>query len=143
MRSSPTALSSRIVPLVAALGLVAATCHRSQPTAPAASVELGREFSLQPGQLATIDGLVIRFAEVRGDSRCPVDVQCVWEGDATVVVTVSGATKELHTARRFATSVTVDGRRLELRRLEPAPRAHVKIVPGDYRAVFVIELGAL
>jgi hypothetical protein len=139
MRSSPTALSSRLLPLLAALGLVGATCHRSQPTAPVTSVEHGREFSLRPGQSATVDGLVIRFAEVRGDSRCPVDVQCVWEGDATVVVTVSGATQELHTARRFATSVTIDGHRLELRRLEPPPRSQVKIQPGEYRALFVVD----
>jgi hypothetical protein len=139
MRSSPTAPSSRLVPLLAAFGLVAATCNRSQPTAPASSAELGREFSLRPGQSATVDGLAIRFEEVRGDSRCPVDVQCIWEGDATVVVSVGGATNELHTARRFATSVAIDGRRLELRRLEPAPRAHSKIEPGDYVAVFVVE----
>jgi hypothetical protein len=136
MRSSRTALSSRLVPLLAAAGLVAATCHRAQPTAP--SVEPGREFSLRPGESASVQGLVMRFDEVRGDSRCPVDVQCVWEGDATVVVTVGGAAKELHTARRFATSVTVDGHLLELRRLEPVPRAHAKIEPGDYRAVFVV-----
>ncbi len=44
----------------------------------------GREVEVAGGASASVDGLVVRFAEVINDSRCPVDVQCVSEGDAAV-----------------------------------------------------------
>ena len=142
---------SRLAPLVAALGLVAATCDRSRPPSRSseqpAAVQVGREFSLRPGEAVGLDAgrLQIRFERVGGDSRCPVDVRCVWEGDAAVMVTVSGRDGripiELHTAGRLASPVSIDGFRLHLRRLEPVPRAHVKIEPGGYVAVFVVEQG--
>ena len=140
---------SRLAPLVAALGLVAATCDRShrpsRSSEQPAAVQVGREFSLRPGEAVGLDGgrLLIRFERVGTDSRCPVDVRCVWEGDAAVMVTVSGRDGripiELHTAGRLARPAPIDGYRLHLRRLEPAPRAHVKIEPGEYVAVLLAE----
>src|SRR5262249_38426306 len=53
---------------------------------------LGREFTLAVGQSAVVDatGLRIALQGVGADSRCPVDVHCVWEGDAAVSVEVAG-----------------------------------------------------
>src|SRR5204863_3246316 len=70
-------------------------------------VPLGQEFTLAVGQVASVEGASLRLAlrAVRNDSRCPVDVQCVWEGDATVFLDVAGssatAAYELHTSGRF------------------------------------------
>jgi hypothetical protein len=87
--------------------------------------------------------MLLPFEAVGGDSRCPVDVRCVWEGDAAVRVTVSGRDGrtpiELHTADRLASPGSFDGYRLYLQSLEPAPRAHVKIEPGEYVAVLLLE----
>jgi len=53
--------------------------------------EPGVAFSLPLGQTATLRGSSARitFAQVREDSRCPVDVTCVWAGDAKIELTVS------------------------------------------------------
>jgi hypothetical protein len=49
---------------------------------------LGQEFSLPIGQEAGITGenLRISFEDVIEDSRCPLDVNCIWEGRASIQV---------------------------------------------------------
>ena len=53
----------------------------------------GAEFNLAVGKSATISGTGYRitFNRVTEDSRCPVDVQCVWAGDAKIELTISRA----------------------------------------------------
>ena len=120
-----------------------AACGGDGPTAGSRlTVPLGREFTLQVGQTAVVadTGLRISLAKVAEDSRCPVDVQCVWEGDAAVSVAVVDAAAardyELHTSGRFPREVTHGGYRLTLVGLEPAPRSSVPLSPSDYRATF-------
>ena len=54
----------------------------------------GAEFSLAVGKSATVSGTDyrVKFNRVTEDSRCPVDVQCVWAGDAKIELTVSRTT---------------------------------------------------
>ena len=51
----------------------------------------GAEFDLAVGKSATITGTDYRitFNRVTEDSRCPVDVRCVWAGDAKIELTIS------------------------------------------------------
>ena len=48
-------------------------------------------FKIELGTTVTSDGIKIQFEEVLEDSRCPVDVQCVWAGRAMVKVKISGS----------------------------------------------------
>ena len=112
------------------------------PTSPR-DVELGEEFQLAPSQTAVVGdtGLRLVFERVDSDSRCGVDVTCVWEGDAEVVVAASQpgrdtATLELHTT-------TAGGGQREARygdfvvgltALSPQPRSTERIRAEDYRA---------
>ena len=91
------------LPLLSAAGLVlvaSLACAASRPVEPT----LDRDFEVAGGSSAQVDGtdLVIRFEAVPNDSRCPVDVQCITAGDATVALRVEGGgaeaqTIELHT----------------------------------------------
>ena len=95
------------------------------------------------GQSQRVGALSVRFDEVSGDSRCPVGVQCVWEGDAVVVLTVSeparsGAALELHTAGRFPREGTYGRYRVQLVSLEPQPRADEPVRRDLYRATLLI-----
>lgn len=100
-------------------------------------VPLDEPFELAPGDTAEADGLTVRFEAVTQDSRCPVDVVCVWQGDATVVLALTtsadaAASRELHTGiepreTRFASYA------VGLVSVAPAPRSTVKIAPEDYR----------
>ena len=75
------------------------------------------------------------------DSRCPVDVTCVWEGNARLVMTgvVAGEERpfELNTAYNPVAGpreATVDGYLIELTGLDPHPRVGQSIPPARYRA---------
>ena len=90
-------------PFLSAAGLAllaSLACAASNPVEPS----LDRDFEIAGGASVRVDGtdLLIRFEGVPNDSRCPVDVQCIWEGDATVALRLEGGgaperTVELHT----------------------------------------------
>lgn len=122
--------------------LCMATCGAGVPTAPR-PVSLDEDFELAPAQSARVGdtGLLLKFERVTGDSRCAVDVQCIWEGDATVAVTATLAGHEdghldLHT------TTSGGGKReakfgdftVALTRLAPQPRSSTHIEQGAYRA---------
>ena len=50
------------------------------------SANLDSPFLLKQNQTAYLasENLLIRFLDVPSDSRCPIDVQCVWAGEAGV-----------------------------------------------------------
>ncbi len=43
------------------------------------------------GELVVIDEVAVKFTEVLEDSRCPVNVECIWEGRLKAKVIVSEA----------------------------------------------------
>jgi hypothetical protein len=102
------------------------------------------QITLAPGQTVRLSGqnLSLTFQGVSGDSRCPVDVTCVWEGDAVVVVTViegdQAVRHELHTSGRFSPEAEAGGYRVRLVELAPVPRQGVSPAPGDYRATLAV-----
>ncbi|MEV5827339.1 hypothetical protein AB0L25_17345 [Spirillospora sp. NPDC052242] len=107
------------------------------------TVRAGEEFTLAPGGAArTADGFAVRFTGVPEDSRCPQEVDCAWEGDATVTVEITAAgaspvARELHTNRRFATATAAGGRTVRLLGLAPAARQG-GVPAAEYRARLAI-----
>jgi hypothetical protein len=89
--------------------------------------------------------LTLELESVSNDSRCPVDVQCVWEGDAEIRLCVKGGdqkeeTYELHTSPRQGKSSVVErgAWSIKLTNLAPAPHSGRKIDPADYVATFTV-----
>lgn len=83
--------------LSAALGLVVAGCTAIAPSptaapaveTPATTVPLAAPFQLRIGESVSIaDALTLTLVAVQNDSRCPMDVECFWEGSAEAVVEV-------------------------------------------------------
>ena len=130
---------TRVVVLIAAIA--AAGCFNS-PTAPDAVV--GRPFELKAGAVSVLpDGTRLTFREVQADSRCPMDVMCVWAGDATVAVTLTpsnGAAewRELHT-QPTGSQISHANFIISLTALAPYPRSSQQIRAGDYVATFVVN----
>lgn len=56
------------------------------------------EIQIELGETEVLDGLTIRFDEVLGDSRCPLDVHCFWAGEAHVALTIDGDRVDLRVA---------------------------------------------
>ena len=128
---------------VVAAALAMAACGSKVGTPSGERVPLGREFTLAVGQSAVVDDDVrLTLKAVTDDSRCPVDVTCVWEGDAKVAVEVLTPTPraehELHTSGRDSHEARHGAYRITLVKLEPAPRSTATISQGDYRATLVV-----
>jgi len=123
--------------------LAMAACGNKVATPSGEKVPLGREFTLAVGQSVVVDeDLRLTLKSVTDDSRCPVDVTCVWEGDAKVSVDVITPTPraehELHTTGRESHEAKHGAYRITLVKLEPAPRSTTTISASDYRATFVV-----
>jgi hypothetical protein len=127
---------------VLALALVPACRDRvASPTVPIPS-----DFRLAVGQHVTVqpDNVEIAFREVQGDSRCPTNVMCFWEGAAGVQLTLTNA---IHQTQQVGISVEGHGSgtaeamgyRITAARLDPYPRDAGPIRQSAYRVTLHIE----
>ncbi|MBK8943960.1 MAG: hypothetical protein IPM32_01695 [Ignavibacteriae bacterium] len=90
------------------------------------------------------ENISIQFAELVGDSRCPLDVMCVWEGDAEVKLVFSKNNNSeeftLHTAINYYNVDTLlFGYKIQLLEVNPYPKLNVEIPPKDYKLKIKIE----
>jgi len=87
----PLPRSIRAHSLALALGATVAGLAGCATVDTAVVAEPGSEFALPLGKTASLNGSGVRitFKQVTDDSRCPVDVQCVWAGDARIELTIS------------------------------------------------------
>jgi len=121
--------------------LFAMACGDSSSGSPTATgsppAAINQPVELAPGQSTQVGALRVKFEGVTGDSRCPVDVTCVWQGDAVVRLSLTHpretGTKDLHTAG--PTSTDFQGVVIELVQLDPMPRSTQNIPAESYRAV--------
>ena len=87
-----------------AIALAACTTTGSQPMNTVAD---GTSIQLASGQSATLaDNSRIDYVKLDSDSRCRPDVQCVWAGDAVVVMRWTPA--NAMTAQDFVLHTTID-----------------------------------
>ena len=129
-------------PVLVAFAALAVGCGSA--TGPT-EVRLAEEFTLAPGESARIQGesLTLAFDSVTSDSRCPSNVNCVWEGDAVVAVTLTQpgrerATVELHTSGRFARTAAFGDFEVALVALAPQPREGSSISQAAYRGTLQV-----
>jgi len=131
-----------LVPVVSACVLIIASCA-SVTTAVVA--EPGASFTLAPGETATVRGADARitFKAVREDSRCPVDVTCVWAGDAKVEMVISreGAADETRILSLTPPNneVRVGNLRIRFISIAPVPRQADPTGSRNYRAEFIAD----
>jgi hypothetical protein len=120
------------------------TAERTVFVRPAYTSEQPFEARVGLGDEILVDGLFgIGFDDLTEDSRCPVDVVCVWQGNAAVVLGLtlgSGPTVpftvntgvEPHSAVHGSYRVTLVG-------VLPAPYSTYPIDRNDYEAILRVE----
>jgi hypothetical protein len=59
--------------------------------APKDKVVKGKSVEVKLHESLQMDGLKVRFDAVTEDSRCPSDVTCIWEGQATIRLEIEQA----------------------------------------------------
>jgi hypothetical protein len=88
------------------------------------------------GKSATVLGIGILPLAVTEDSRCPVDVECVWAGKISVSVRIHNALGDSDVTMAPNTPVTTQDGTITLIDVRPAPHSGVKLTPADYVFVF-------
>ena len=88
-----------------------------------------------------MSGLRIKFVSVVEDSRCPVDVDCIWAGNAKIKVQVVG--QRMTKVFEFNTTIgpkgdMMDGWAIYLEELTPLPKSSKKTNSKLYTAKFKI-----
>ncbi len=124
-----------------ALLLSAASCDESQvQTDP---FELDIPFLLAPGeQYNCLDcDVSVSFTKVVSDSRCPLDVDCVWAGMAEVELSVEieGASRVILLATVGENNrIIVGGYLFSLGAVNPYPTLQNPIAQSDYRITLTV-----
>jgi hypothetical protein len=81
--------------------------------------------------------------DVIEDSRCPIGVDCIWEGNAKIRLRISKSKGESKTVELNTnvepTTVKFEDHEIRLLRLEPIPKANEKIKAESYTAFLNIN----
>lgn len=135
----------RICYLLSMIPLLAAFMIGCGSNPQAITAPLGEAFTLAVGQTAQISGenLALNFVEVVGDSRCPKNAVCIWQGEASshlkityqdvsysVVLNQPGNTNQ-------SQDTFIDYKLVY--NLLPYPVAGQDIHPGDYRLTLTVN----
>ncbi len=119
--------------------LAAVSCAKDKPEEPAPppkAIELNYSGTAEEGDLR------IHFASVTSDSRCPTGTQCVWAGNAEIVLELSGDGNHaavLNTNPQYQQSYRTSEHVVTLKELKPYPEAGQTIALSDYVAVLTVE----
>ena len=106
---------------------------------------LGQEFSLSMGQTASIqdEALKLKFLEVISDSRCPKDVTCVWQGQASCLVEITYL-ESLYKVTLVQPGLPEEPSQIDFKEyvikfdLTPYPEAGKEIKKNDYQLQLVV-----
>ena len=108
------------------------------------TVGLGEVFTIGVGDSARIAGedMTVTYNEVIGDSRCPQNVTCVWEGVASSNVTIvyQGENHSIVLNQPGLAEQAEDNfmNYTLTHSLNPYPREGEEISPNDYRLTLTI-----
>ena len=116
-------------------------CHKDTTTQiEIKTAHLGESFELHAGEAVTISGepLSFRFDSLLNESRCPLGVECFWQGNASIVISCAERHDTLDTY--FVPSKIVQSAyTLTLRDLTPYPIYQQPIIKENYVAQFVVN----
>jgi hypothetical protein len=91
-----------------------------------AEQQFGNDYTIGFGETLNLaQGVALEFTTLAEDSRCATGVQCVWQGNARIILTTltprGNGSVTLNTNSQFPTSALFDYYAVELRKLEPYP----------------------
>lgn len=125
--------------------LALTACAVVGPSSPDSKlVKSGEDFDLSPSESAIVDqgALTLTLVKVSEDSRCAIDVQCVWAGDVALALLVgpNGSAKNpstIHTNLDPRAAIA-GGYKIEVVSVQPGRRTESTISQASYRITFRI-----
>lgn len=125
-------------PVLILLILVSMACSSDEFESPG----LGDDLMVAFGERVLIpaESLIITFTELNEDSRCPSDVICGWEGQATITVTIARGSSdaEPRTLREHGEAASFFHYSIALVELSPYPTTSHQSTPDEYVATLVV-----
>ncbi len=146
--TSPAPLGVAVIRTLRGFPLSGVRVAAVTPLEETREVPLGEDFQLALGESVTIEGepLQVSFHNLPEDSRCPLNVQCVWEGQVRVVLRarLSGASSDneltLIGNQPIVATAEVGAFRITARQVDPYPDATLPpIEAADYRLTLVVK----
>ena len=114
-------------------------------TTASAQIRVGEPFKLGVGQSVPIvdAGFSVGFDHVTSDSRCPSNVECIWEGNAAARTWAETSRADrtffdLNTNPQFRGEASFIGFMVRLLNVAPHPFDGVNIDPKDYVVTMVV-----
>ncbi len=122
------------------LGMVLISCNKENERI--LTFSFGAETSfIQEADYSSEDRTLEIEVEVISDSRCPLNAQCVWQGEAEVKVEIeNGITSEVILSTYDNHVDTVRNTRLELISVDPYPEQDKNIPLSSKIVTLVIEV---
>ncbi len=77
--------------------------------------------------------------EVTQDSRCPVDVECIWAGTVEVKGTLHSGLGTSNVVFKLGTSITTEAESVTLVSVQPVPHQGITIAPAEYKFIFEVK----
>lgn len=130
--------ASRLAGAIGLAGLMISGCFSAAP-----EMELPASLRLAIGQRGAAGGLRVTFREVVSDSRCPLNANCIWAGEAVVGITLAARGRSgdfelaLYDASRRVAAF--GDYRVEFKALAPLPVAGQTTPRSDIRATFEVR----
>lgn len=141
----PVFRSGRALAISLALACLSGACSGRPDGLPAEPQPVPGRVTLAPGQSASfgVNGAFrVTFREIEADSRCPSDAQCVWAGDAAVLLRLERggmrAGTTLHTTLAPQHVVFDDDFAVRLVAVSPAPSVAAPIPAQQYRVTIEV-----
>jgi hypothetical protein len=133
---------------LAATLLLSSACKKEDGVLPVKNFVPGEPVTLALNQSAILepDQLKITFNKVTEDSRCPTNMECLWEGRAVVELTFTKGGESF--TESLATISSMSGlsdmtmifdREVKLLEVTPYPQNSASITAGDYRVKIVVN----
>jgi hypothetical protein len=124
-------------PLLLAISLVGC---RSGGAAAVHAASLNQEVQLAPKEQAVFDphGLTVQFVRVVEDSRCPIDVTCVWAGEVKVQLSTRIDSAQAEHEITAGQHATVGEFQLFVMKVEPERISTREIDADEYRVTLKV-----
>ena len=117
-----------------------ATPIPATPTEELIEPQLDQEIQIRLGESTTLEKgtLTIKFMSLVGDSRCPEGALCVWQGNAEVILDVSGNEVALNTALEPKEAV-MGAYIIRLQDVIPHPKMDEVHAPESYSIIIIVS----
>lgn len=107
-------------------------------------VQINTDISLYIGESAIIKnhGVKMKFVDVLEDSRCPSDVECLWEGTVSLLINIQYNGEDLGNFVLNSSNLhkaSFMGYYVKFKELEPYPISTETIPKSSYYAIFSVK----